>query len=112
MRNNHILKQVGDTLRDLRKQKHLSQEELGERAGFHFSYIGKMERGEVNITLVNLERISTALGVGLHQFFPFSYSEEKLTEKEKFINAIAANLRSHELAKVKTAKNIIEELLR
>ncbi|NRF93422.1 helix-turn-helix transcriptional regulator [Paenibacillus frigoriresistens] len=35
----HILATVGERIRDIRKAKGLSQEQLGERAGFHFSYI-------------------------------------------------------------------------
>lgn len=41
-----ILRMVGTRVRDLRKKKGLSQEELGERAGVHFSYIGGVERAE------------------------------------------------------------------
>lgn len=110
--NEKILKLVGATIRELRKEKGMSQEELGERADRHFSYIGKLERGESNITLINLEIIAKALGVGIHQFFTFSHNEERLSEKEKHINDIASLLRNNELDKVKKAKNIVAELLR
>jgi transcriptional regulator with XRE-family HTH domain len=36
----------------------LSQEELGERAGMHFTYVGSVERGERNISLVNIVRLA------------------------------------------------------
>jgi transcriptional regulator with XRE-family HTH domain len=41
----------------------LSQEELGEKAGVHRTYVGMIERGEKNITLLNIEKFSRALGV-------------------------------------------------
>jgi transcriptional regulator with XRE-family HTH domain len=108
----NILKLTGAAIRSLRTDRGLSQEELGERADFHFSYIGKMERGEVNITLINLERIAAALDVGLHQIFPFSISDEGLTEKENQINQLVGLLKSQELENVIKAKNIIQELLK
>ncbi len=41
----------------------LSQEELAEAAGVHRTYVGMLERGEKNVTIYNIERISLALGV-------------------------------------------------
>ena len=39
----------------------LSQEELAEYAGVHRTYIGMLERGEKNVTIYNIERLSIAL---------------------------------------------------
>lgn len=39
----------------------LSQEELGEKAGVHRTYVGMLERGEKNVTIYNIERIASAL---------------------------------------------------
>lgn len=43
----------------------MSQEELGERAELHRTYIGGIERGERNVSLLNMEKIANALKVKL-----------------------------------------------
>ncbi|MFH1910387.1 MAG: helix-turn-helix transcriptional regulator [bacterium] len=58
-----ILKKFGDKVREERLRKKLSQEQLADLAGVHRTYIGMIERGEKNITLENIEKISSALGL-------------------------------------------------
>jgi len=58
-----ILKDFGNRVRYLRISKKLSQEQLAHMAGFHRTYIGMIERAEKNITLLNIEKLATALGV-------------------------------------------------
>ena len=56
----------GVTSRNIKKHRNdrgWSQEELADRCGHHRTYIGAIERGERNITLQTLERISAALSV-------------------------------------------------
>ena len=43
----------------------MSQEELADRAGLHRTYVGGIERGERNVSLVNIGRLADALGVSL-----------------------------------------------
>ncbi len=63
--NKDILKRLGQQIRDLRLEKSISQEELAAIAGVHRTYIGMVERGEKNITILTLARLSEALGVNL-----------------------------------------------
>ncbi len=51
----------GKTVRSIREDKNLSQEALAELAGLHRTYIGGVERGERNVGLLNILRISQAL---------------------------------------------------
>ena len=46
-----------------RNGRPLTQEELAERAGLHRTYIGHVERGEVNVALWNIVRIAAALEI-------------------------------------------------
>lgn len=65
MAKKKILIAFGDKVRELRKEKGLSQEELSFKADLHRTYIGMIERAEKNITLVNIEKIAKALDVTL-----------------------------------------------
>lgn len=55
-------KAMGERVRTLRLARGLSQEELGERSGLHRTYIGHLERGEVNASLLNICKVAGALG--------------------------------------------------
>jgi transcriptional regulator with XRE-family HTH domain len=62
----------GQRMRELRKARELSQEELAHRAGLHHTYVGGIERGERNPSLINIGRIVRALGTSLAEFWsPF-----------------------------------------
>ena len=62
-------KRFGDILRHLRKQKRLSQESLALACGLDRTYIGGIERGERNVSLMNIVKIANALGVSPREFF-------------------------------------------
>jgi transcriptional regulator with XRE-family HTH domain len=57
------LVKFGEKLKVARKEIDLSQEELAEKAGLHRTYIGMIERGEKNVTLINILKISHALNI-------------------------------------------------
>lgn len=59
----------GKRVRELRKARGFSQEELAHRAGLHYTYVGGIERGERNPALVNIGRIARALKVPLAELF-------------------------------------------
>jgi len=57
----------GIKLRQCRLQAALTQEELAERAGLHRTYIGGIERGERNVSLVNMLKLARALNLKLSE---------------------------------------------
>ena len=63
MTKRKILIAFGERVRELRKEKGLSQEEVSFKADLHRTYIGMIERAEKNITLTNIEKIAKALDV-------------------------------------------------
>jgi transcriptional regulator with XRE-family HTH domain len=66
-----ILIRFGRRVRDLRKEKGLSQEQLSFKAELHRTYIGMIERAEKNITLLNIEKIAKALEVSVNNLMTF-----------------------------------------
>jgi transcriptional regulator with XRE-family HTH domain len=64
-----IQRKFGERVRELRKQKGLSQEALALECDLDRTYIGGVERGERNISLLNIHKIAHALGVGVKELF-------------------------------------------
>jgi len=58
-----VLTNLGDAIRHTRAQRGLSQEALAVDAELDRSYVGGIERGEHNLTVMNLRKIADALGV-------------------------------------------------
>lgn len=70
-----ILIKFGERVREIRKEKGLSQEELAFRVDLHRTYIGMIERAEKNITLINIEKIADALEVSINDLMTFQNGE-------------------------------------
>ena len=54
---------VGRNVRRVRNERGLSQEQFGEVVGWHRTLVGAVERGERNLTLKSVERVSIQMGV-------------------------------------------------
>lgn len=57
-----LLVRLGKAIREARKELGQSQEALADAAQIDRSHMGKIERGERNVTFLNIHRIATALG--------------------------------------------------
>lgn len=65
IKNKELVVAVGNRIRDLRKERNISQEELANEADIPLSQIGRIERGETNPTISTLYAISNALDINL-----------------------------------------------
>jgi transcriptional regulator with XRE-family HTH domain len=77
---------VGSRLKSIRKEKGLTQDELAEKANLHYSYIGGIERGERNISLISFNKILEALEISPMGFF--SYNKINIIDKEQNKNRL------------------------
>lgn len=66
----NVLILFGQKLRKVRLEKKVSQEKLAELAGLHRTYVSSVERGQRNISLLNIDKIASALGVSLQKLMP------------------------------------------
>ncbi|MDP2891110.1 MAG: helix-turn-helix transcriptional regulator [Bacteroidota bacterium] len=60
---------IGQRIKELREAATMSQKDLSYSADLDRSYIASVENGQRNISIVNIEKIATALGVSLIEFF-------------------------------------------
>lgn len=59
--NKQLLIKFGKKVQEERLKRGISQEQLGQLAKVHRTYIGMIERAERNITLTSMEKIAKAL---------------------------------------------------
>ena len=64
-----VKQKIGQRIKELRETANMSQKDLSFAADLDRSYIASVENGQRNISIVNIEKIATALGVTLKEFF-------------------------------------------
>jgi transcriptional regulator with XRE-family HTH domain len=62
-----VLTVFGTRVRELRQRAGLSQEELAFRAGLHPTYVSSVERGQRNVSLLNISALADGLAVPLSE---------------------------------------------
>jgi len=85
-----VLIKFADIIKSTREEMGISQEELAFIAGVHRTYIGMIERGEQNVTLLTIRRIADALGISLADVF--SVFTEKKTSRLKLLKEVRKQL--------------------
>jgi transcriptional regulator with XRE-family HTH domain len=66
---------IGIRIKELREQTSMSQKDLAYAADLDRSYIASIENGQRNVSIINIEKISSALNVTLKDFFKNSKFE-------------------------------------
>jgi transcriptional regulator with XRE-family HTH domain len=71
-----IQKQVGLRIKEIRLSKKLSQEECAFDSNLNRTYLGSVERGERNISIINLHKICVSFDMSLKEFFDSTIFKE------------------------------------
>jgi transcriptional regulator with XRE-family HTH domain len=64
-----FLLNIGKRIREIRTKKSISQEKLANMASIDRAFMGRVERGERNISILRLKKIADVLGVHLKDIF-------------------------------------------
>jgi transcriptional regulator with XRE-family HTH domain len=64
-----IKRAFGHRVRELRAARGWSQEEMAEASGLHWTYIGQVERGERNLTLLSIQKIAKGFKIEMMELF-------------------------------------------
>lgn len=84
-----LIQKLGERIRFLRRAKNLSQEQLGELSNLHTNYIGAIERGEKNISLESLVKVSKGLDVTLDELFRFLEPMNESDDLQKIVDLLS-----------------------
>lgn len=71
-------KLLGNRIKSLRLQKGLSQDKLGELSGLNGKYLGEVERGNSNISVVNLSKIADVLSVPVVSLLSVEHEKDRV----------------------------------
>ncbi len=70
-KDKQVLKEFGAKVKDIREDKNYTQEAFADKAGIERSYMGKIERGESNPTLLKVHKIAKAFKVHSSKLLSF-----------------------------------------
>lgn len=99
---------IGNRIKELRKKKELSQEELSEKAEITPNYLSRVERGTENPTLDMFIRLTNALGVEMWELFDFAHTVRR-KDLKSLLNKIAGEADEEQL---KLVVKILRAVLR
>lgn len=106
MDENQVKKLFGKRIKELRKEKNMTQEKLSELIFMDPQHYCKMENGNHFPSLKNIIKLAEVLEVNIQDLFSFKYTEE-----EKFIQKIKYNINKLTKEELKFTYTMINSLL-
>ena len=111
MKKNKILIRLGKNIREKRKEKVLTQEELAEKAGINPKFLGKVERAETNVSLLTLAKICDALGISICELLAFTSMDKGLLRFGDFSSEIWKLIRHKDRKTIQLSIKVFKEIL-
>jgi len=78
----NVKSKIGLRIKNLRESANMSQKDLAYTADLDRSYIASVENGQRNISIMNIEKIATALNVTLKEFFNYDEFDNTATSSK------------------------------
>ena len=72
IKDEKFVRQFGERIRQIRLEKGISQEELANTAEIPINQVGRIERGEINTTLVTIKALADSLEIEVSKLFIFT----------------------------------------
>lgn len=101
------MNQIGKQIRIFRKNRGLTQAELGEIVDLPQSYIGSIERGEKNVSLETIERLINALKISPAELFGTMHS----SEKEQVLDSLKVLLLNRDIEEIEIILRLARDVL-
>ena len=79
---------LGKRIKELRKNSGFSQDQAAELAGISGKYLGQVERGEVNVSVVIIHKLSKVFNVPIDNFYDFEHHNDVAILRKKILNFI------------------------
>lgn len=104
------LREIGDTIRELRKKKKIAQADIAAELDISVTAMSKIERGQTNISILRLEQIAMALDTSIFTLLGVQKTDISKIAVSQEVESLQKELQmSKELLK---AKDEIIELLK
>ena len=107
----HVRQFLGQRVRELRKQRGLSQERLGQQSSLSGKFIGEVERGEKSISIDSLYKVSVALALPLGHLTNVQSGRRAAVPSEDAEKIFALVSGRHPRVKVRRAFEMLQTLL-
>ncbi len=111
-----LIKSLGDKVRNIRREKNLTQQELGDLSDLSYKYVGEIERAEKNPSIKVLARIANALNVDLIELISFDLPSSlregaDQAARKKLLDRINRLLREQAAPDLEKANKLLKVLL-
>ena len=71
MRDERLFRLVGDRIRQLRRDRGWTQQEMSERFGFNYKHYQRIEQGQQNLELATLNKLAAAFEIPINEILIF-----------------------------------------
>ena len=107
----NLQKQLGARFKALRLEKGLTQEDI-ENFGFSYRHYGKIERGQVNLTLKTMLHLSKIFEVSLSDLFSFMEGGALISEQQELVaTKVCGVLKEGNQVKLQKLQLFLDEIL-